>query len=1084
MSSTRSPPLKVEDFETPEVVQTFEAMAAWMRSQPRNELGFDASDITASTLARLTGELNVFLETNLGKNSKPENRILTKFPQQVFRDTRPGGALCKILTLCLQFKESQAWRRMDLLNPDRKEAIMNLLLDIDKTLRTTGILPPKKIFFSRSVAPSLVPKLKSIVQKHGGIVVSSASSATHIIEPDIDVPVDSEDTSSEEYCRVLKKQGDKVFVHWWYYPDSYDSWISSSEVDGSEADEQPLPKGPWHVQARFIVDLDKFNEWPNEFDYEVPDDMITRTNADRKTDAEFGNHPNHKVSNDNAQESNKKRKHNETDLSMKNEPVDLEHSNHVSEEHVDNIRSDRSEHKSRKITQDVGFNKKSSQVEVGSENLDSLSNVEHTMQHNRDNEESGNQQDTIETKELLKQKVENVTQTVERGTEQQNSLSVEPQDEQTPTATTHTFDSSSLEAKQDEVSTFENTGELTAALPEEPVFIPSYSRWFRMDSIHDIEKRALPEFFSGQYPSKTPQVYLQYRNFIIRSWRADPKHYLTVTALRRHLAGDACAIMRIHAFLEHWGLINYNIDASSRPSPASFGSPSVIPLASHGSVSSGIPRLLFFDDGSHPDMLDRSVDYRLPEAQMTRRELYAAAAAVTYYCDICGKDCSRLRYHCTSQADMDVCADCFSQGKFPSEFTSDQFVPMKSVSEASVGEDTWSEDETLLLLEALEKYGENWEAVAEHVGTKSKEACVLHFIRLPIEDAFLEAQLGKDFPSLVEEEEQKKKDNETLNSFVNEPFPFADTANPIMAQVAFLASMVSPQVAAAAAKAALDALTNSESKDVDSNGKPGHTMQSILESDVGRQATNATFEQHRIVKGESSQVDNNVVENDRKEQENKMDSDSVQAAAAVALAAAGARGKILAEEESREIERLFAVALESKLKMLHMKMDYFEQLESITRREREKLERYRIQVIADRLSFAYSRVSDRLSESSTIFKIADGQIAKVPLESEEPSLALDGSTEMIPSQSFKKGPQPMIEQTPFYSNEDVSMMQYMEQPNSSSNNSFLMEDNLLKWSGDMHSNTLGDDDVYSHFVSDTKDHMPGESGSGNTGPFL
>lgn len=168
-------------------------------------------------------------------------------------------------------------------------------------------------------------------------------------------------------------------MHWWYYPDSYDSWISSSEVDGSEADEQPLPKGPWHVQARFIVDLDKFNEWPNEFDYEVPDDMITRTNADRKTDAEFGNHPNHKVSNDNAQESNKKRKHNETDLSMKNEPVDLEHSNHVSEEHVDNIRSDRSEHKSRKITQDVGFNKKSSQVEVGSENLDSLSNVEHTM---------------------------------------------------------------------------------------------------------------------------------------------------------------------------------------------------------------------------------------------------------------------------------------------------------------------------------------------------------------------------------------------------------------------------------------------------------------------------------------------------------------------------------------------------------------------------------------------------------------------------------------------------------------------------------------------------------------------------------
>lgn len=192
MSSSRSSPLKVEDFETPEVIQTFEAMAAWMKSQPPNELGFDATDITAKLLARVTGELNVFLETHLGRNSQPENRIITKFPQQLFRDTRPDGALCKILCLCFQLKERQAWRRLDALNPDRKEAIMNLLLDMDKVLRNTGHLPPKKIFFSRNVTPSAVPKLKSIVQRHGGIVVSSATNATHIIEPDMDVPIESE----------------------------------------------------------------------------------------------------------------------------------------------------------------------------------------------------------------------------------------------------------------------------------------------------------------------------------------------------------------------------------------------------------------------------------------------------------------------------------------------------------------------------------------------------------------------------------------------------------------------------------------------------------------------------------------------------------------------------------------------------------------------------------------------------------------------------------------------------------------------------------------------------------------------------
>jgi hypothetical protein len=36
-------------------------------------------------------------------------------------------------------------------------------------------------------------------------------------------------------------------------------------------------------------------------------------------------------------------------------------------------------------------------------------------------------------------------------------------------------------------------------------------------------------------------------------------------ACRRHLSGDVCSIMRIHAFLEHWGIINFNVDPSSKP---------------------------------------------------------------------------------------------------------------------------------------------------------------------------------------------------------------------------------------------------------------------------------------------------------------------------------------------------------------------------------------------------------------------------------------------------------------------------------------------------------------------------------------
>lgn len=52
--------------------------------------------------------------------------------------------------------------------------------------------------------------------------------------------------------------------------------------------------------------------------------------------------------------------------------------------------------------------------------------------------------------------------------------------------------------------------------------------------------------------------------------------------------------------------------------------------------------------------------------------------------------------------------------------------------------ESWTDQETFFLLEALEIYGENWNEISEHVGTKSKAQCILHFIRLPMESSLLE----------------------------------------------------------------------------------------------------------------------------------------------------------------------------------------------------------------------------------------------------------------------------------------------------------------------------------------------------------
>ena len=46
----------------------------------------------------------------------------------------------------------------------------------------------------------------------------------------------------------------------------------------------------------------------------------------------------------------------------------------------------------------------------------------------------------------------------------------------------------------------------TATPQAHNIVIPSYSSWFNYHSIHAIEKRSLPEFFSGKNRSKTPEM--------------------------------------------------------------------------------------------------------------------------------------------------------------------------------------------------------------------------------------------------------------------------------------------------------------------------------------------------------------------------------------------------------------------------------------------------------------------------------------------------------------------------------------------------------------------------------------------------
>lgn len=89
-------------------------------------------------------------------------------------------------------------------------------------------------------------------------------------------------------------------------------------------------------------------------------------------------------------------------------------------------------------------------------------------------------------------------------------------------------------------------------------------------------------------------------------------------------------------------------------------------------------------------------------------------------------------------------------------------------------------------------YKDDWNKVSEHIGTRTQDECILHFLRLPIEDPYLDEENGG---------------TAAMGPLAYQPTPFSKSGNPIMSTVAFLASVVDPRIAAAASKAALEEFT-------------------------------------------------------------------------------------------------------------------------------------------------------------------------------------------------------------------------------------------------------------------------------------
>merc|ERR1719346_280874 len=450
---------------------------------------------------------------------------------------------------------------------------------------------------------------------------------------------------------------------------------------------------------------------------------------------------------------------------------------------------------------------------------------------------------------------------------------------------------------------------------------------------------------------------MAYRNFVIDSYRLNPTEYLTSTACRRNLAGDVCAIMRVHAFLEQWGLINYQVDIDARPTVMGP------PPTSHFHILADTPA------GLQPINPPKTAQ---PSAARTMIDLDGSNKA---------GDKQTSASSTTTASDGEKKPDF---GLHTDQFDKRNAALKKST--AAVASRDWTDQETLLLLEGLEMFKDDWNKVAEHIGSRTQDECILHFLRLPIEDPYLE-----------------QPEHGAMGPLAYQPIPFSGSGNPIMSTVAFLASVVDPRVASSAAKAAMEefakikdevpsAIMDAHMKNVkeavengaDNGDEVGLEKSGIAgtekegEEDEKKEDDKEkmdTDEKKEVKKEEGEEGDDKASkEKEKKGEEKKPEKKAeeivkkpetakdrlikdgqLQSSASAALASAAVKAKHLAAVEERKIKSLVALLVETQMKKLEIKLRHFEELEYIMDKEREALEYQRQQLHLEQLKAAEFR---------------------------------------------------------------------------------------------------------------------------------
>ncbi|KAI5958263.1 SWI3 [Candida theae] len=453
------------------------------------------------------------------------------------------------------------------------------------------------------------------------------------------------------------------------------------------------------------------------------------------------------------------------------------------------------------------------------------------------------------------------------------------------------------------------------------IVIPSYASWFNMKKIHRIEKESLPEFFDSSHPSKSPKLYANYRNFMINSYRLNPNEFLTLTSCRRNLVGDVGTLMRVHRFLNKWGLINYQVKPQFKPGYAieklPNGSSVDLPYTGDFHVKFDTPRGLFPFDTS-----------RIPPERVDIDKLKSLMQTDISTHPKIEKNGGSRKHSLSAENEHKV----------------DEPVSKRQKS------DGWSPEDVSKLVNAVNKYKNDWYQIASVVGNaKTPQQCVLKFLKLPLEDKF-----------------NPIKDDETsdiqLLKFASS-YPVNSIDNPVLANLVFMTRLVDSDVAKAASEAAIKAMDATIRKKItDSYGEKSDRV------DEDKRDTNSAGKdpglKHEINTDDAEQsIQNGHGREDTAESE----------ATATTFGIVGARSHLFANYEEREMHKISASIVNQELSKVETKLAKIEELEKIYERERQNLARQQEENFVDRLALTKSTldVIKKLEDAASYLEAKD-----------------------------------------------------------------------------------------------------------------